>query len=202
MPYQEKPTDFIDVLKNIQPLSLELEEAITIALEPVTIRKHRFFVEQGQVCDYLWYLSDGIACSWLELPEGKDETVTRIMTPGYIVVAPKSFYKQLPSLENIEALKDCKAFRIRKDDLNNIYKRFPEFNYNTRLLTEHYTCMVTDREYMLRIHNVTDRFTFFKENFAYILEHVSEKYAASFADMDTTTFNKLKNNKYNPKGGG
>ncbi len=69
---------------------------------------------QGTVCEYMWFLDDGIICSWINLPgEADDEAITRIMTPGCVVVSPICFYGKLPSVENIEGLKDSSFFRIK-----------------------------------------------------------------------------------------
>ncbi len=197
LPPQNTPTALIALLNQLKPISVELQDAISEKFLPVQVKKNRMLVTEGSVCNYMWFLVDGLVCSWVNLPgEDDDETITRLMTPGYVVVSPLSFYSNAPSVENIEVLKDASFFRIHKTDLDDMYKDFPEFNYHTRILTEQYACTITRRELLLRHQDVEERFKYFIKNYGHLLQFINERYAASFANMNRATFNKLKNGTY------
>lgn len=190
----------INKLNLIQPLSTGLQEALTQSFKKLHLKPGRMLITQGIVCDHMYFLSAGTLCSWVNLPgEDENETITRIMRPGQIVVSPVSFYDTVPTIENIQVLEDAILFRIHRDELNEIYKKFPEFNHNIRILTERYLCQVAKRELLMRHRDVEARYNYCIQQFSHLVMYINEKLAASFASMNRTTFNKLKNGTYTKK---
>ena len=53
-----------------------------------------------------------------------------------VIISVESFFIQQSSKESIQALEDCILYYITYDELQHIYKTFPEFNFIGRVLTE------------------------------------------------------------------
>lgn len=194
-------TSFNELLDTMEPLGIPLKQALVHVITHVKVKAGQMLANQGTIVDYIWFLEEGIACCSINLLN-TDETVTRIILPGNIVLSAISFSGNIPSEENIEAVRDCTLLRIHKNDLTALCENFPAFNHYIRVLSESYTYQLARSELLLRHYDVEERFNYFMRHYGHYLEHIGERYAASFANMDRATFYKLKNGTYRKLGGG
>ena len=147
-------------------------------------------LKEKDICKNLWFLCDGLLRSYHNI--GDKEVTSRIMYTGHIVISPGSFFTQTPATESIESLADCVVAKLSFDDLQDIYKNFPEFNYHTRLITEQYFYKQEQRLYMLRKHDAGAKYTFFLENYADYLKDIPQKYIASFLNIAPETLSRTR----------
>lgn len=181
----------LQTLNKIKPLSHDLEAMLINSFEPGKIKKGKILLHEGEVCRNLWFLSDGLLRSYHHI--GDKEITCRIMFTNHIVIAPGSFFKQTPATESIEALTDCIVVTLSFVNLQNIYEKFPEFNYHTRLITEDYFYKQEQRLYMLRRHNAADKYNYFLKNYGDYLKEIPQKYIASFLNIARETFSRTRN---------
>src|SRR5205085_7225213 len=118
------------------------------------IKKGDVILREGDVCKRLWVLADGLLRSYHTI--GNKEVTSRIMFKNHIVISPSSFFTQTPATESIEALENSTVLIILFSDLQEIYAKFPVFNYHTRIITEQYFYKQEQRLYMLRKPDATE----------------------------------------------
>lgn len=181
----------LQVLNVIKPLSRELEIALITAFEPEIITKGKIMLNEGEVCKYLWFLAAGLLRSYHNI--GNKEITSRIMFTHHVVISAGSFFKQTPATESIAALTDSTVVTLSYANLQDIYHKFPEFNYHTRLITEDYFYKQEQRLYMLRKHNAADKYKYFLENYGGYLKEIPQKYIASFLNIARETFSRTRN---------
>ncbi len=181
----------LQMLNKIRPLSQELEKILIESFEPSEIKKGKILLYEGDVCKNLWFLANGLLRSYHNI--GSKEITSRIMFTNHIVIAPGSFFKQMPATESIEALTYCTVVTVPYSKLQEIYKCFPEFNYHTRIITEDYFYKQEQRLYMLRKQNSTEKYKYFIKNYGEYLQHIPQKYIASFLNITRETFNRIRN---------
>lgn len=188
--------NLMQLLHQIQPLSKVLEETLIQGFEKVEVKKGRAILSEGDFCNHLWYLADGVAHSCIQYEGDIEDASTRIMLPEHIIISIYSYYNKIPSKETIEILKDSCLYKMSKAYLNNIYKNFPEFNLHGRVLTEQYLQQSERREALLRIPKASSRAKEFMAQYGHYLEHIPIKIAASFTRLSRGAFTSIKNNKY------
>jgi CRP-like cAMP-binding protein len=180
----------IQLLNGIQPISKELESALVNCFKIEDVKKGKVLLHEKDICKNLWFLCDGLLRSYHNI--GDKEITSRIMYTGHIVISPGSFFTQTPATESIETLADCILAKLSFTDLQLIYTKFPEFNYQTRLITEQYFYKQEQRLYMLRKHDASAKYNFFLENYADYLKDIPQKYIASFLNIAPETLSRTR----------
>jgi len=180
----------LQLLNEIKPLSKEINDVLTDSFHDENIKKGTILLQEGDVCDKLWFLADGLLRSYHNI--GNKEVTSRIMFRNHIVISPGSFFTQTPATESIQALVDSTVVTLTFADLQAIYLKFPEFNYHTRLITEQYFYKQEQRLYMLRKHDASAKYNYFLENYADYLKAIPQKYIASFLNIAPETLSRTR----------
>ena len=178
-------------LNSIQFIGKELELVLLESFKVEEVKKGKILLHEKDICKNLWFLCDGLLRSYHNI--GEKEITSRIMYTGHIVISPGSFFTQTPATESIEALADCVVAKLSFNNLQDIYKRFPQFNYHTRLITEQYFYKQEQRLYMLRKHDAAAKYNFFLDNYADYLKDIPQKYIASFLNIAPETLSRTRN---------
>ena len=180
----------LNMLNNLKPMSKTLEDVFTDNFKIEEVKKESILLYEKNVCKNLWFLADGLLRSYHNI--GDKEITSRIMFTGHIVISPGSFFTQTPATESIEALSDCVVAKLSFDDLQEIYRKFPEFNYHTRLVTEQYFYKQEQRLYMLRKHDAVAKYNYFLENYSDYLKDIPLMYLASFLNISAETLSRTR----------
>ena len=180
----------IQILNDIKPISEKLNLSFIRQFKIEEVKKGKVLLHEKDICKNLWFLCHGLLRSYHNI--GDKEITSRIMYTGHIVISPGSFFTQTPATESIETLADCVLAKLSFNDLQDIYKRFPEFNYHTRLITEQYFYKQEQRLYMLRKHDAAAKYNFFLENYADYLKDIPQKYIASFLNIAPETLSRTR----------
>ena len=178
------------LLNGIQPISKELQSALIGSFKTEEVKKGKILLHEKDICKNLWFLCDGLLRSYHNI--GDKEITSRIMYTGHIVISPGSFFTQTPATESIETLADCVLAKLSFNNLQDIYKKFPEFNYHTWLITEQYFYKQEQRLYMLRKHHASAKYNFFLQNYADYLKDIPQKYIASFLNIAPETLSRTR----------
>ena len=183
-------TPLLELLEDLKPLSKELRTILIDKFQEQEIKKGTLLLREGDVCNMLWFLADGLLRSYHNL--GNKEITSRIMFKDHIVISPGSFFTQTPATESIEALADCTVVALSFSHLQEIYSIFPEFNYHTRIITEQYFYKQEQRLYMLRKPDAVAKYKYFLENYANFLKDIPQKYIASFLNIAPETLSRTR----------
>jgi CRP/FNR family transcriptional regulator, anaerobic regulatory protein len=180
----------LQLLNTFGKMPPELNAHIGQILKKEFIPKGTEIVRDGEVSRKIFYLAKGMVVG---LKWQKDQWVTTwIMRDGDIVTSPESFFTQTASNEQVIAAEDCEIWVITWEQLQEIYRLFPIFNLNGRLLTEKYYVQ------NLKLTDFMKRYTA-KEKYSILLDTDEEltwrcpaKYLASYLNVNTTTLSTIK----------
>lgn len=178
------------LLTGIKPLGKELHDALLNNFHEQQIKEGTILLHEGDVCNKLWFLADGLLRSYHNIRN--KEITSRIMFKNHIVISPGSFFTQTPATESIETLADSTLVTLSFEGLQNIYSKFPEFNYHTRIITEQYFYKQEQRLYMLRKKDAVAKYKYFLENYADFLKDIPQKYIASFLNIAPETLSRTR----------
>ena len=180
----------LDLLNRIHPLSKPLEDFLGEHLKLKELRKKEFLLKAGHVSRYIYFIESGLLrCFYIR---HEAEVCSWFMKEGDVIISVESFFTQRPSYESIQALEDCELYYISYDELQFIYRHFPEFNFTGRVLTEKYYTLSEQRLYSLRMQRGYERYQYIIEHFPELILRVPSKYLASYLGITEVTLSHIK----------
>jgi CRP-like cAMP-binding protein len=125
-------TDFI--ISNIPNITVSETaiERISNAFEIHNLAKNEYLLKEGKISGY-YYLDEGFLRSFTHDVKGMEIT-TAFYGSKRVIFEPASFFLRQPSLENIQALTDCKGFYTTFEKLNGLFHSTPEFREFARAM--------------------------------------------------------------------
>ena len=170
------------ILSNIQKhVSLSKEETNHFKqfLKEEQVAKKEFLLKEGNRCEYIYFVNDGILRAFYVNQEGKDFTVMFAMQDWWITDM-HCFLNRLPAMVNIQAVSASTVLKLSKKNLDALYIDIPKFEKLFRILMEKAYC----REQIRVIRNnsmpAIDRYHAFLEKYPQIVQLVPQKQIASY----------------------
>jgi len=157
------------------------------------VKKGEFIVEEGEICDKLYYIEKGLVRIYRL--EGDKEITTWFTIEGDFVTTVNSFHFGLPSKEYFEAIEDSVIYYINKKSylyLVELSTNFAKFSMD-ELLTN--LCEYQNQCEFLRTLSAQDRLKYIESKYPYLLTRVKQKYLCSFLNIEATYLSKLMNPK-------
>jgi CRP-like cAMP-binding protein len=157
------------------------------------VKKGEFIVEDGEICDKLYYIEKGLVRIYRL--EGDKEITTWFTKEGDFVTTVNSFHFGLPSKEYFEAIEDSVIYYINKKSylyLVELSTNFAKFSMD-ELLTN--LCEYQNQCEFLRTLSAKDRLKYIESKYPYLLTRVKQKYLCSFLNIEATYLSKLMNHK-------
>ncbi len=180
--------NLIEFLHSIYPLTDELKHHLLTILKVSDLPKKSFFLKQGQICRNIGFVEKGLLRCFYERHE--KEVCSWFMKEGDVIISVESFFKQVTSYENIQALEDCSIHYIGYDELQYIYHHFSEFNYIGRILTERYYTQSEQRLYAIRMQKTLERYGHLIETYPEYIQRIPSKYIASYLGVSEETLSR------------
>jgi CRP-like cAMP-binding protein len=180
-------------LNNIYSLSEHLQEHLLTILKTKKISKKDNLLKIGQVCNNIYFVEKGLLrCYYIK--EDK-EVCSWFMKEGDVIISVESFFKQTQSYEAIQALEDSTVNYISYNELQFIYKKFPEFNFIGRVLTESYYMLSEQRLFSLRMQKSAEKYLYLQQHFPEFLLRLPSRYIASYLGITEETLSRIRGKK-------
>src|SRR3954462_8939756 len=126
----------LQLLNGIAPLSPALEDHLKRIAKKNSYKKRSYLLQEGQMSKYIHYVESGLLRCF------HDNKVKEIniwfMPAGNVIVSVESFFLQEDSYQYIQALEDCITWSITYQELQDTYRKYPEFNLHRAVLAEKY----------------------------------------------------------------
>ncbi|MBS1664720.1 MAG: Crp/Fnr family transcriptional regulator [Bacteroidetes bacterium] len=185
--------ELIAYLKSIcaLPFSDGLEKRLRKVVRCKAVARNEFLLKVGEVSGHIYFIQKGVLRCYYETKKG--DVTSWVLKEGDIVVSVQSFYHQKPSIENIQAVEEAVVFYISYDELEELYREFPEFNFIGRVLTIKYLIFWNMQLYNLRMREAKERFQLLIEGEdSALFNRVSQQILASYLGMTEHTFSRMK----------
>ena len=186
--------ELLAFLELVQPLSDGLKEHLGQVVRYREIERGEYLLKAGHICRDIHFISSGLLRCFYSKRD--HEVSSWFMKDGDIIVSIESFYQRRVSYEWIQALEDCKLFYISYEELYHIYNTFPEFNYISRELTQHYYILWTQLLYALRMNTAEEKYSWLLERFPDYILRIPAKYLASWLSISETHFSEVRRRHY------
>lgn len=177
-------------LQALAPISPALEAALASVIRREELPARQLLLQPGQVAQRLYFIEQGLARGYV-LHAGQ-EVSSWFMREGDFVISIVSFLTQQPSTEYIELLEPSMLHSISYQQLQELYRTFPEFNYVGRVLTERYYVQSEQRAHQLRTLSAAARYARLVADFPSLMQRVPLKYLASHLGISPETLSRLR----------
>jgi CRP-like cAMP-binding protein len=183
-------TGLLQVLNNINILAPDIQDEIKSYLIEERFPKKSTLLKAGQVSQRIYFVKEGFVRAYYH--KGGNEFTSWFMGEGEIIVSVYSFFSRKPSFENIQVLEDSVVQSINWDQLQSIYRKYPEFNLTGRLITEQYYIRSEERAINLQTLTAKERYENLLLNYPCILQKASLGQIATFLSIKQETLSRIR----------
>ncbi len=177
-------------LESINPMTEGLRDHLEAVLKEKKFPKKSFLLKAGHISRNICFIGRGLLrCFYIK---NNHEVCSWFMKEGDVIVSVESFFAQKESYESIQALEDSILYYISYEELQHIYRRFPEFNFIGRVLLEKYYMLSEQRLYSLRMQRSLERYDYLMKHFPELILRVPAKHLASYLGITEVTISKIK----------
>jgi CRP/FNR family transcriptional regulator, anaerobic regulatory protein len=186
----------LERLNALSPMGEALSERVSSLARITEHAAGSFILKEGQTCNDASLVVSGLVRSYY-INEDKDIT-SRFMDEGFIVTSWISYYTRQPGNEFIEAVEDTTMVGLSYQNIQILYKEFPEFNIVARKQVEYAFFLSEQRTQLLRKHTAEEKYKFFLDNHPTLLQRVPLKHIATYLGMNEETLSRVRS-KYHKK---
>lgn len=181
----------LSFLENIHPMSQELRAALFTDTIFKKVKKRNILLDIGEIQKSLFFIVKGAVRSYYLDSFGKD-TTSWLLFEGDLAISVYSFFSQKRSFEVLEVLEDACILVLSHEKLMMLYKRFPEFNYIGRILTEHYYIKAEEKANELRVFSATERYHHLLEKYPNIIARIPLGMISSYLGITQSTLSRIR----------
>lgn len=181
---------FIQQLKRYGHLDEEAERNIEKKISYFSKRKGEHFLKEGQHVSSYFVLSKGLIRAYFykngrELNSwfGEEHQIFGSILP---------VYSDKPSFENIQFLEDSEVYAISVDDLNELYRTYPELNLIGRKIAEEVCMIMEERIISLHTESALERYHSLIKLQPNLLNRVNLGHIASYLGITQETLSRIR----------
>jgi CRP-like cAMP-binding protein len=141
--------------------------------------KKELILKEGQICKNIHFVHSGTLRAYYADKEGRESTIMFAIEDWWITDM-YCFINRQPAMLTIEAVEDSVIIRLKKDDLDILYKEVPKFERFFRIIMQN----AYIREQLRMIQNLSlpakDRYELFLAKYPQIARKVTQKQIASY----------------------
>lgn len=177
-------------LNRFLPLSREEFELLMPYYEIRKFGKKQEIIKEGDVDIYLNFIVQGLVRKYTIV--GKKEVTLQLSVEGHLIHSEISFITQKPSDTIVEAIEPTVFISISYDNLEKVFKRYPEMERLGRLVITYIFIKKDQRAFFQLRKNTRERFLYYMQAHPDMLQRVPQKYIASYLNIKPETFSRLK----------
>lgn len=186
--------ELLTYLSSIHSLSEETRDYLIQNLKWMEIPKKDFILKEGHICWNIYFIKKGLLrCFYTR---DNKEISSWFMKEGDVIISVESFFNQIESKENIQALEDSSLYYLSYEELQYAYQHFSDFNSIGRILTEKYYQVCEQRLYSLRMQKAHEKYQSLMMYFPQIIQRVPLKDIASYLGITLETLSRIRAQKY------
>jgi len=186
--------ELLSSLNSIHPLSAALRQFLSEKFRTRNIAKKEFLHKAGHINRHIYFIKQGLLRCYYS--EQGHEICTHFIKENDIIVSSTSFFLQKESLESIQAIEDSIVWYFCFDELQYMYKHFPEFNIIARVLVTKSYLLSEQRIRIIRTKQASHRYATMLKHFPELILRVPAKYIASFLGVNEETLSRIRSRKH------
>jgi len=182
---------YITQIQKFFPLSDAALTSLGNQLKKEILPKGAYLIREGKVCNHIYFFEQGSVRGFYNL-DGKEITYWFAFENSF-VTSFSSFITRKPGAENIQLLEDSRVWALTYEQLQELYKNFPEMERLGRILVEQYYVMLEERFVNNHFKEARERYDNLMAQNPHILQRVPLGYVASYLGITQETLSRIRN---------
>jgi CRP-like cAMP-binding protein len=183
--------NLIRFVQDILPVSPGKAEQLVEKYKEREFRKNDFVLKEGGICKVSHFIEAGMMRAYTHDLDGNDVTTAFYPSKGFATEL-FSFFNQVPSRENIQALTDCETWSISYEDMQVSFHAIPEFRAFGRINIINNYGLLKDRMLSMLHETAEQRYANLIQLNPEILQHAPLKYIASYLGITDTSLSRVR----------
>jgi CRP-like cAMP-binding protein len=159
-----------------------------------TIMANEFFLKEGEICNYIGYVTKGLLRSYF-YDNQANEITTNFFPEGSLIIAMDSFNNRVPSKEFIKAIEDSELNVVSYQRQIELYQLVPAWNQICKDLGDIKIGEMLKRNENFQTLSATERYQKFCKKYPQLLQRVNLGYIASYIGVDNATLSRIRKKK-------
>lgn len=180
----------ITQFKTYGNISSEIESDFNIRVKLFQKRKGDFFLKQGQINSSLFVIEQGLIRVFFKKED--KEVNTWFGMENELIGSILPLYFNQPSFEYIQFLEDSIIYSISSDDLNDMYKTYPELNLIGRKIAEKLCEILEERIIALHTESAEQRYKALIHKSPEIVQRINLGHIASYLGITQETLSRIR----------
>lgn len=185
---------FSKIKRNIDSIVSLTDEELSIfcdSFEVKTLNKNDFFLEVGQICNYIGFVNQGVLIYFKSMDNG-NEITTDFAFEGDWVTINQSRLNNTPSSINIKAIEDSELLVIKQQDLSDLYTRIPKTERLGRVLMEQAYLEIVQQSVDLQVFTAAERYENLLRKFPEIFQKVQLYHIANYLGIAPKSLSRIR----------
>lgn len=183
----------INAFRNVE-LSVATHSEFFQMWEEVDYDRSDFITSSGKIERYFYVVISGVQTIYILTKEG-DKQVIGFSFDGSFSGVYDSFLMEKASYYFLEALTPTRLLRINKEQYDNLFEIYPDFDRWGRVVHQNLLVGRVQREVELITLSAKERYEIFMNRCPDQLRTIPQKYLASYLNMTPETFSRLRKEK-------
>ncbi|HLG41668.1 MAG TPA: Crp/Fnr family transcriptional regulator [Chitinophagaceae bacterium] len=155
-----------------------------------TVKKTKFYITPGRYSDTIAFIQKGSFRVYFIDAKGRENT-TWFSFQGMVITDMLAFYTGERASFYAQALEDSELHEISKQQLENLYKAYPEYREFGRKFAEEALTMLMQRTLSLQIDSAEKRYRQLLQQPEF-MQKIPLKYLASYLGITDTSLSRLR----------
>ena len=155
------------------------------------LRKRQYLLQEGDICKYTAFVVKGCLRSYFISKNGT-EHIFQFAPEGWWTADLQSFNSQNPSIMNIDALEESEVLLFSKADMEELYKKIPQYERFSRIILENAFVAHQDRIMQNICFSAADRYLSFCKKYPQLIQRLPQTQIASYLGVTPEFLSKLR----------
>lgn len=156
-----------------------------------TVPRKTFLLQQGEICNFEYYIVKGCIRSYC-IDEKGNEVIMTFALEDWWVSDMASFNDQKPSQLFIETIEDCELLELNPQSKEELLLKAPRFERVFRLMVQKHLSAVQERLFGNIASSALERYLIFLEKFPNLPQRVPQHMIASYLGISAEFLSKIR----------
>lgn len=180
----------LKLISLIAELDEKEEELIKSSFKPLDLDKGNFFLKTGDINRHVGFLQKGLV-RYFVYNDGEESTF-EFTKEGEFVADYQSFNNKTASIQNIQAIEDCKMLIINYPDVQTIFNTTKNGNLIGRHIIEHRFDVMVNQLLAIYMQNHEERYKRFVEHYSDLTQRIPQYLIASYVGVKPPSLSRIR----------
>ncbi len=157
------------------------------------VKKGKLFLEEGQRCDYFYFVLKGFVRLYYIDLHG-DEVTHWFSKENSMITSPLSFFKKEKNILYFEAVEDTELILITSKQLDTIIAQFKSTEEAVRNLYAEFAMVLSRRVMSIHTETAEERYLKLMDEHPYLLQRAKLSHIASFLGITPQSLSRIRKN--------